>query len=74
MAGPGDDIIFGNLGADIINGQDGNDKIYQNVLNTTAPDSSRDVINCGDGLDEVWINIKIDKDSASSECEIIHKD
>ena len=74
MAGPGDDIIFGNLGADIINGQDGNDKIYQNTLNSTTPGSSRDVINCGDGLDEAWINIKIDKDTASRDCEIIYKD
>jgi Ca2+-binding RTX toxin-like protein len=74
MGGPGDDTIFGNHGSDNIDGQDSNDKIYHNIFNSTAPDSSQDVINCGDGMDETWINIKIDKDTASSDCEIVHKD
>ena len=30
---------------DNINGQDGNNKIYHNMFNSTAPDSSQDVIN-----------------------------
>ena len=68
------DQFYLEHGSDNINGQDGNDKIYHNMFNSTAPDSSQDVINCGDGMDETWINIQNDSDVASPDCEIVHKD
>ena len=39
----------------------------------TEPDSSKDVIICGDGKDEIWINFSIDGNQVSDGCEIIHK-
>jgi Ca2+-binding RTX toxin-like protein len=73
MGGAGDDVIVGGLGADMINGQDGDEKIYHGFTKTTAPDGSQDMIICGEGKDEVWMNIKVDRDLVSNDCEIIHK-
>src|SRR6476619_4433170 len=73
MGGATDDIIVGGLGSDTLNGEDGDDKIYQGSINSTTPDGSQDVIICGEGKDEVWLNFNVDKDLVSDDCEIIHK-
>jgi len=38
----------------------------------TEPDNSKDVIICGNGKDEIWINFSIDGDQVSDDCKIIH--
>jgi len=72
IGGANDDVIVGGMGIDTMNGQDGDDKIYQGFTNSTAPDGSQDMIICGEGNDEVWVNIQIDRDLVSDDCEIIH--
>ncbi len=71
LGGVGDDVIVGGIGRDTMNGQEGGDKIYQSSINSTAPDGSQDVIICGEGKDEVWINV--DRDLQGNDCEIVHK-
>lgn len=73
MGGPTDDLIVGEMGTDIMNGQDGDDKIYHAFLNSTTTDGSKDLVVCGDGQDEVWINSSVDGDQVSDDCEIIHR-
>ncbi|MFI5424530.1 MAG: calcium-binding protein, partial [Nitrososphaerales archaeon] len=73
MGGPTDDLIVGEMGTDIMYGQDGDDKIYHALLNSTTTDGSTDLVVCGDGQDEVWINSSVDGDQASDDCEIIHR-
>ena len=73
MGGPTDDLIVGEMGTDIMNGQDGDDKIYHALLNSTTTDGSKDLVVCGDGQDEVWINSSVDGDQVSDDCEIIHR-
>jgi hypothetical protein len=73
MGGPTDDLIVGEMGTDIMNGQDGDDKIYHGLLNSTTTDGSKDLVVCGDGQDEVWINSSVDGDQVSDDCEIIHR-
>jgi len=70
----GDDTIFGFPGADIIKGSSGNDKIFHYVGSTslvTNPDFDKDIIDCGSGNDEVWINVSVDHDTAVN-CETVH--
>jgi Ca2+-binding RTX toxin-like protein len=69
VGGKGDDTIVGHFGADRISGATGNDVIYHGGEGS-FPDGSRDIIDCGDGNDEVWINIS-DRD-VTRNCEIIH--
>jgi Ca2+-binding RTX toxin-like protein len=69
----GADIMKGGNGSDQISAESGDDKIYQRPINSTEPDGSKDVIVCGDGKDEIWINFSIDGDQVSDDCEIIHK-
>ena len=66
--GDGDDVIQGGFGADTIKGGEGNDKIYHRDSRATSPDNSIDIIDCGPGQDEVWINTQSDVDSAIN-CE-----
>ena len=73
MGGASDDTIVGGLGTDTLNGEDGDDKIYQGSVKSTSPDGSQDVIICGEGKDEAWLNFSVDRDLASDDCEIIHK-
>jgi Ca2+-binding RTX toxin-like protein len=71
--GPSDDLILSGNGADQIFGGPGDDKIYHNdKILTTKPDDARDIMICGEGNDEVWINVNRDGDEASKDCEIIH--
>jgi Ca2+-binding RTX toxin-like protein len=73
MGGPTDDVIVGEMGTDVMNGQDGDDKIYHAFLNSTVSDGSKDLVICGDGQDEVWINFSVDGDQVSDDCESIHR-
>ena len=41
-------------------------------MGTTASDGNKDVITCGEGNDEVWINTSIDGDEYNGQCESIH--
>jgi Ca2+-binding RTX toxin-like protein len=73
--GKGFDNIAGDTGADRMAGGDGNDKIahftFGNNPNALDPDGSKDVIDCGLGDDEAWINVSVDHDTASGS-EIVH--
>jgi Ca2+-binding RTX toxin-like protein len=70
--GPGDDKVYGGAGIDRINSGPGNDYLTHGYPGTFAePDGSRDVIDCGDGTDEVYINVNVDHDSAVN-CETVH--
>lgn len=67
------DVIAGGPGMDTIFGGSGNDKIFQNseqVYSSSIGDGYRDRINCGEGNDEVWINV-LDNDYVTG-CEVIH--
>jgi hypothetical protein len=63
------DNIAGDTGADRLAGGDGDDKIAQftfgNNPNALDPDGSKDLIDCGLGNDEAWINVSVDHDIAS---------
>lgn len=37
------------------------------------PDTARDIVYCGDGNDEVWVNTGMDEDEVNKDCEILHK-
>jgi Ca2+-binding RTX toxin-like protein len=75
--GDGNDQIWGQKGQDTIYGGEGNDKIYHDnsigsaLYDFSAPDGYKDFIDCGLGIDEVWINTASDGDVAIN-CEIIH--
>ena len=73
MGGTTDDIIAGGSGSDTLNWEDGDNKIYQGSINSTSPDGSQDVIICGKGKDEAWLNFSVDRDLSSDDCEIIHQ-
>lgn len=60
----GADQLIGGPGADIINGEDGNDIIwhgpaFSNAQNSVS-DGSRDIIDCGEGFDQVIYNTRDD--------------
>lgn len=71
--GKGHDEIFGSQGADKINGGPGDDKITHAFFTApgTDPDGSSDVIDCGSGNDEVFINVSVDHDIQTN-CETVH--
>ena len=81
--GSGEDLIFGDSflagdcgtggqGADKISGGLGNDKIFHGGASLlSGSDSHKDIIDCGPGTDEVWINISVDHD-VSANCETVH--
>ena len=74
--GSGNDVIWGMDGRDVIYGGKGNDKIYHGRETNSpfydpGPDGSKDKIDCGPGIDEVWINQTPDGDIAIN-CEKIH--
>lgn len=59
-------------GADNLNGGPDDDKIYHSsIISPTASDGRKDIINCGPGKDEAFINTRIDADTAIN-CEIVH--
>lgn len=61
-----------NGGGDNLNGGPDDDKIYHsNIISPTASDGWKDIINCGPGKDEAFINTRIDADVAIN-CEIVH--
>jgi Ca2+-binding RTX toxin-like protein len=66
------DIVIGGPGADRIIGTDGDDFLYHAEVESTFPDGSKDILDCGAGTgDEVWINKLKDRDQVIN-CEIIH--
>ena len=73
--GAGDDQLCASEGADRITGGDANDLIFHSGCDPsppfTDPDGSRDVIDCGSGTDEAWINVNVDHDIVTN-CEIVH--
>ena len=70
--GKGFDQITGGGGADRLAGGEGNDKIIQFAVSLElVSDGSKDVIDCGPGIDEAWINVSVDHDTASGS-EIVH--
>ena len=73
----GNDIIYGYEGGDIITGGAGDDIIYHHHdlgNQSTAADGSKDIIDCGSGSDEVWINEQSDGDVViPNTCEIVRK-
>jgi Ca2+-binding RTX toxin-like protein len=73
IAGQGDDFIVGGPGIDEISAGADDDKIYTGDRNSTEPDNATDIVYCGDGKDEVWINTSMDDDQVNKDCEIVHK-
>jgi Ca2+-binding RTX toxin-like protein len=73
IAGQGNDYIVGGHGADEISGGPDDDIIYTSDRNTTESDGAKDIVNCGEGIDNAWINTSIDKDEVSTDCEFIHR-
>jgi len=64
-------------GGDTLNGP-GDDQIFHDIRDTPlttpaniASDGARDMIDCGTGNDEAWINTSVDGDIAVH-CEIVH--
>jgi Ca2+-binding RTX toxin-like protein len=73
--GPGNDSIVGDYHADTIKGGDGDDKIYafqQFPPYLDYADGNKDKIDCGPGIDEVWLNTSTDLDEFTN-CETVHK-
>lgn len=66
------DILIGNAGSDIIFGLGGNDVLFHSDSYSGSSDGQRDLIYCGDGYDEVWVNKLTDNDAAY-DCEKIHE-
>ena len=73
ITGQGNDFIVGGHGADEISGGPDDDIIYTSYRNTTESDGAKDIVDCGEGNDNAWINTSIDKDEVSADCEFIHK-
>ena len=69
----GDDVLIGNFGADILKGSSGNDQISHVIRGSTVSDNAKDTIDCGSGIDEAWINISRDGDTAIN-CETVHSE
>jgi Ca2+-binding RTX toxin-like protein len=71
----GNDLIEGGIGLDILKGSSGNDRIYQEYGGAFRinADGFKDEIDCGSGVDEAWINISVDGDTAVN-CETVHSD
>jgi Ca2+-binding RTX toxin-like protein len=70
--GKGSDELIAGAGADRLVDGEGNDKIIQFAVSLElVSDGSMDVIDCGPGIDEAWINVSVDHDTASG-CEIVH--
>ena len=71
--GGAQDILIGGTGSDNIYGGGGDDKIFhgpEEEVDSTQPDGSKDVIDCGGGNDEVFINKSVDHDIALN-CEVV---
>ena len=46
-------------------------KFTSGFIESTELDGATDKVNCGPGVDEVWINESVDH-NAALECEIVH--
>lgn len=72
IGGRGEDVIKGGIGKDNINGGQENDIISHTSSWTGVSDGYADIIDCGDGSDEVWINAIPDNDVVQN-CEKVHR-
>jgi hypothetical protein len=66
------DYIVGLTGSDVIFGLEGNDIIFHSTRDEGTSDGARDLIYCGEGFDEVWVN-KVTDNDAAYDCELIHE-
>ena len=68
----GNDKLKGGTGDDYILGGEGDDVIWHSTdVQPSGPDGSKDTIDCGPGIDQVFINQVSDGDQASS-CETVN--
>jgi large repetitive protein len=70
-------ICFPQKGADIIKGGPGDDTLFQSHAGEfgaepTRSDGFKDILDCGDGNDEAWVNLSVDQDQFIN-CEVVHK-
>jgi len=73
IGGQGNDFIVGGHGVDELSGGADDDSIYTSNRNSTDSDGAKDMVNCGEGNDEVWFNTSMDEDEVNKDCEILHK-
>jgi hemolysin type calcium-binding protein len=65
------DQIQGGPGADYIIGGEGDDVIWQGYYGALdQPDGSKDIIDCGPGIDRAWINVA--EGDEAHDCEVIN--
>jgi Ca2+-binding RTX toxin-like protein len=79
--GDGNDRLVGDgdineAGSDIIKAGPGDDKLFQAfplgfVVGALTSDGFKDVLDCGDGNDEAWVNLSTDHDEVKN-CEVVH--
>jgi Ca2+-binding RTX toxin-like protein len=80
--GEGNDVLRGRWGNDVVNGDNGDDIIWvgrgtdvenggagNDVMHALARDKMLDQIDCGDGVDTVWLNAK--ESDTYVNCEIV---
>ena len=67
IAGQGNDFIVGGHGADEISSGPDDDIIYTSDRNTTESEGAKDIVICGEGNDNAWINTTIDKDEVTAD-------
>jgi Ca2+-binding RTX toxin-like protein len=86
--GDGNDVLAGdcqtaincnnNYGGDIIKAGPGDDKLFQSQYlesfggEPLKSDGFKDILDCGDGNDEAWVNVNTDHDEVKN-CEVVHK-
>jgi Ca2+-binding RTX toxin-like protein len=84
--GDGNDVLVGDhdigpissFGADILKGGPGDDTLFQNGVGSEPPrtpitsDGFKDILDCGDGIDEAFVNVNTDHDEFKN-CEVVHK-
>ena len=78
LGNPGDDVISGGKGNDNLCAYTGANRIsggmgmvaysiiaVTRLHHSLIPDGSKDIVDCGLGNDEAWINVSVDHDTAS---------
>jgi Ca2+-binding RTX toxin-like protein len=82
----GNDVLVGDhdigpisdFGADNLKGGPGDDRLFQNGVGSEPPrepitsDGFKDILDCGDGNDEAWVNVNTDQDEFKN-CEVVHR-
>jgi hypothetical protein len=57
---------------DGLDGGSGDDSLSQSFFEDTQSDGFKDLVDCGPGNDEAWINTSVDHDVAVN-CETVHE-